>query len=157
MVSEAHYEVHIRQASIHTARTSDVDSVMFVNRIRKISHFLILFFFVPCSYQDEKNLSLFLHQAQTLSSFLFYLITYCLQWYDKLKNAWETLWTISEKLSQGSSISYQWRQSPLLSSEAPFRNKTFERSPVRPEVVYNVKKAKNEQSYWTRQHSCTLA
>ena len=50
--------------------------------------------------------------------------------------------TISEKLSQGSSISCQWQQSPLPSSEAPFRNKTFERSPVRPEVVYNVKKAK---------------
>ena len=69
MVSEAHYEVHIRQASIHTARTSDVDSVMFVNRIRKISYFLILFFLFRARNETKK---IFLYFFTKLKPYLLF-------------------------------------------------------------------------------------
>ena len=37
-VSEVYYEVHITRV-LHTARISNVDSVMFVNRIREMASF----------------------------------------------------------------------------------------------------------------------
>ena len=38
MVSEVYYEVHLTRV-LHTARISNVDSVMFVNRIREMASF----------------------------------------------------------------------------------------------------------------------
>ena len=52
-VNEVYYEVHMTRV-MHTARISNVDSVMFVNRIRE------MVIFVPSSWQDEKYPSLFL-------------------------------------------------------------------------------------------------
>ena len=37
-VSEVYYEVHMTRV-LHTARISDIDSVMFVNRIRSMASF----------------------------------------------------------------------------------------------------------------------
>ena len=38
MVSEVYYEVHMTRV-LHTARISNVDSVMFVNRLREMASF----------------------------------------------------------------------------------------------------------------------
>ena len=67
-VSEVYYEVHMKRV-LHTARISYVDGVMFLNRTREI-------FFVPCSRQDKKHLSLFLYRAQNLLSLLFYYFSF---------------------------------------------------------------------------------
>ena len=58
-VSKVYYEVHMTRV-LHTARISNVNSVMFLG--------LRIFFFVSYSLQDEKHLSLFLYQAQNLPS-----------------------------------------------------------------------------------------
>ena len=67
-VSEVYYEVHMTHV-LHTARVSNVSSIMFVNRLREKSGvkflsaevwFLMgtqIFFFVSHSWQDEKHLS----------------------------------------------------------------------------------------------------
>ena len=41
MVSEVYYEVHMTRV-LHTARISNVDNVMFVNRIREMVSFWAL-------------------------------------------------------------------------------------------------------------------
>ena len=61
-VSKVYYEVHMTRV-LHTARISNVNSVMFLG--------LRIFFFVSYSLQDEKHLSLFLYQAQNLPSLSF--------------------------------------------------------------------------------------
>ena len=61
-VSKVYYEVRMTRV-LHTARISNVDSVMFFGTQN--------FFFVSYSLQDEKHLSLFLYQAQNLPSLLF--------------------------------------------------------------------------------------
>ena len=78
-MGEVHYEVHMTRV-LHTARISNVDNVMFVNKIREMVNFELhkgiehrsaeseglrfdfswrirIFFFVTRSWQDEKHLS----------------------------------------------------------------------------------------------------
>ena len=79
-VSEVYYDVHMARV-LHTARISNVESVMFVDRNKrdgKFSTLLILvlriFFFFSLSHAPEKtkkHLSLFLYRAKNLPSLLF--------------------------------------------------------------------------------------
>ena len=80
-VSEVYYEVHMMIHVLHTARISNVDSVMFVDRNKRdgkseglrFDSSLGLRFFSLYYARDKtkKHLSLFLYRAQDLPSLLF--------------------------------------------------------------------------------------
>ena len=53
-VSEVYYEVHMTCPAAYTVRISNVDSVIFVNRIGE----MVSFEFVPHSWKNKKHLSL---------------------------------------------------------------------------------------------------
>ena len=80
-VSEVYYEVHMMIRVLHTARISNVDSVMFVDRnkrdgksegLRFDSSWGLRFFSLSHARdKTKKHLSLFLYRAQDLPSLLF--------------------------------------------------------------------------------------
>ena len=90
-VSEVNCEVKIT-CVLYTARISNVNSVMLVFNIGKMTRFWARlkkiekdFLFVLHSWQDEKHISLFLYQAQNLPSFLIYvLLTFWYLWHGYL-------------------------------------------------------------------------
>ena len=58
------------QGEPHKSADSRKSEVQFLMGIQN-------FFFVPCSWKDEKHLSLFLYQAQNLLSHLFNYLSFC--------------------------------------------------------------------------------
>ena len=69
--SEVYYEFEVHVTRVpHTAKISNVNRVMFVNRIAE----MVVFY--SCHERGiKKNLSLFLYRAQNLPFLLFYLQT----------------------------------------------------------------------------------
>ena len=81
------------QGEPHKSADSRKSEVQFLMGIQN-------FFFVPCSWKDEKHLSLFLYQAQNLLSHLFNYLSFCNNLFQLSSAAhkWWSWWTRNNKL-----------------------------------------------------------
>ena len=81
------------QGEPHKSADSRKSEVQFLMGIQN-------FFFVPCSWKDEKHLSLFLYQAQNLLSHLFNYLSFCNNLFQLSSSAhkWWSWWTRNNKL-----------------------------------------------------------